>query len=257
MSYILQLLLWMPIWVVFSVIIHELGHMLGARIAGLRVAYCGVGIQKPLFSFGIGETRYFFGLWPINGLTFIVHDGPRVPVGPMVFAVAAGPLTNLIMGVFAIIFDILQPGVQTGWVMLATVSFLLTLNLLPIRSKGTGFTFRTDGMMILQLLNGTLRNGLSTGVKLRNHELLQELGEQVRSPLAMAAHELSLAYETRRSLGDHEAAEEWLNQAVSRQQLPEWTRAVQEWFGQREIGDPSDVEWLSRISRPYAFMLRA
>lgn len=251
------MLVWMPPWVVFSVIIHELGHMLGARMAGLRVAYCGVGIQKPLFSFGIGETRYFFGLWPINGLTLIVHDGPRVPTGPMVFAVAAGPLTNLAMGVVALTIDLLQPGAQPAWSMLATVSFLLTLNLLPIRSKGTGFTFRTDGMMILQLLNGTLRHGLSTGIKLRNHELLRELGEQVRSPLAMAAHELALAYETRRSLGDREAAEEWLNQAANRQQMPEWTRAMQEWMGQRPIDSPDDVEWVRQTSRPYLLQMRA
>ena len=260
----LQWIVWLPIWVLFSIVVHELGHALAAKMVGLRVGFCGVGMQRPLISFGVESTRYFFGLWPINGLTLLARDSPRLPTGPMVFAVAAGPLANLLVGFAALGLDWLTPGVQPAWSVLATVSFLLTLNLLPIRSKGTGFSFRTDGMMILQILNGTQRHGLSIGLRLRNHEFLRALGEQVHSPLAQSAHELALAFETLRSLGSREEATTWLHRAVARQnqsaisqQLPEWTRALKERFGDLDFPNSSDVDWAQPTTRPYILVLRA
>lgn len=264
MSDPLQALAWLPVWVVFSIVVHELGHAAAAKMVGLRVGLCGIGIQKALVSFGVGRTRYFFGLWPINGLTLLARDNPRLPVGPMVFSVAAGPLVNLLVGLLALGADRLLPGAQPALSTLAGLSFLLTLNLLPIRSKGTGFTFRTDGMMILQLLRGTQRHGLGIGVRLRNHEFLRSLGEQVRSPLGQTAHELALAFESLRTLGWRERGEELLNRAVARQSespelenLPEWTRALRERFGQIELSTPGDVESFRTTARPYFLVLRA
>lgn len=264
MNELQQWVVWLPVWIVFSVAIHEAGHAVAARLVGLRVAFCGVGIQKPLVSFSIGQTRCFFGLWPINGMTLICRDSPELPLRPMIFAVAAGPLTNFLVGLISLSIDLALTGPQPALSILTTLSFLLTLNLLPIRSRGTGFNFRTDGMMILQMLRRHRREGISIGVKLRNHDYLFELGKQVRSPLAQNSHELAIALELIQSFGAGDLAAERLNRAIERQkntppsqQLPDLTRMVQERLGQIEIENPADVGWVANDARQFVLLMRA
>jgi hypothetical protein len=245
----LQWVVWLPIWVVFSVVIHEAGHAIGGRLVGLRVPICGVGIQKPLFSFSLGATRCFFGLWPINGLTLLCCDSQNLPIRPMVIAVAVGPLTNLLVGLISLSIDLALPGTQPALAILTTLSFVLTLNLLPIRSKGTGFSFRTDGMMILRMLRRGQQQSLDVGAKLRNHEFLCELGQQVKSPLAQNSHDLAIAVELLNSIGARDLAEERFNRVIERQknapenqQLPVLTQFVGGQLGRPEIQDPPEVE---------------
>ena len=67
---------WMAsIWSVFLLIlgfslvifVHELGHFLAAKWAGVRVEKFAIGFGKELFGFTRGETRYCFNVLPLGG----------------------------------------------------------------------------------------------------------------------------------------------------------------------------------------------
>ncbi len=66
MSTVLNIIIGILIFTVI-VVVHELGHMLLAKKAGISVPEFSVGFGPRLFSFKIGETRYSFKLLPLGG----------------------------------------------------------------------------------------------------------------------------------------------------------------------------------------------
>ena len=51
----------------FLIFIHELGHLLAAKWANVKVEDFSIGFGPKLFSFNIGETRYSLSLLPLGG----------------------------------------------------------------------------------------------------------------------------------------------------------------------------------------------
>ena len=51
----------------FLIFIHELGHLLAAKWAKVKVENFSIGFGPKLFSFNIGETEYSFSLLPLGG----------------------------------------------------------------------------------------------------------------------------------------------------------------------------------------------
>src|SRR5215475_11570060 len=51
----------------FVVFVHELGHFLAAKWAGVRVEKFCIGFGKELFGFTRGGTRYGFNILPLGG----------------------------------------------------------------------------------------------------------------------------------------------------------------------------------------------
>lgn len=49
------------------VFVHELGHFLAAKWAGVRVERFAIGFGRELFGFTKGETRYSFNILPLGG----------------------------------------------------------------------------------------------------------------------------------------------------------------------------------------------
>ncbi|MCG8408234.1 MAG: RIP metalloprotease RseP [Phycisphaerales bacterium] len=109
----------------FSIIVfvHELGHFLAAKWAGVRVERFAVGFGKELIGFTKGETRYSFNLLPLGGYVkmlgqedFVVdktgelkvkedpHSFTNKSVGKRMVIVTAGVVMNLILA--AIIFTV-------------------------------------------------------------------------------------------------------------------------------------------------------
>jgi len=99
----------------FVVFVHELGHFLAAKWAGVRVERFAIGFGQELFGFQYGETRYSFNVLPLGGYVkmlgqedFAVDKTGELkvksddasftnkPVGQRMVIVSAGVVMNLI-----------------------------------------------------------------------------------------------------------------------------------------------------------------
>jgi len=58
------------------VLVHELGHFIAAKRAGIRVDEFGIGFPPRLFSKQFGETRYSINLFPLGGFVKIFGEDP-------------------------------------------------------------------------------------------------------------------------------------------------------------------------------------
>jgi membrane-associated protease RseP (regulator of RpoE activity) len=112
----------------FSVIIfvHELGHFVMAKWAGVRVEKFAIGFGREVFGFTRGETRYSFNILPLGGYVKMLgqedfddkakelrfKDDPRSfvnkPVRHRMAIVSAGVIMNIAFAcvLFAIVFSI-------------------------------------------------------------------------------------------------------------------------------------------------------
>jgi membrane-associated protease RseP (regulator of RpoE activity) len=108
----------------FIVFVHELGHFLVAKWAGVRVERFAIGFGRELFGFTSGETRYSFNILPLGGYVKMLgqedfddkseelkfKDDPRSfinkPVGHRMAIVSAGVVMNIILAciLFMIVF---------------------------------------------------------------------------------------------------------------------------------------------------------
>ncbi|OGE76602.1 MAG: RIP metalloprotease RseP [Candidatus Doudnabacteria bacterium RIFCSPHIGHO2_02_FULL_48_21] len=91
------------------VFVHELGHFLAARRAGMKVEEFGFGFPPRLFGVRRGETLYSINLIPLGGFVKItgeegVSDDPRSfangSFGHRLFVLLAGVLMNFVLGWF-------------------------------------------------------------------------------------------------------------------------------------------------------------
>ncbi|MCI8497266.1 MAG: RIP metalloprotease RseP [Clostridiales bacterium] len=102
------------------IFIHELGHFLTAKAAGVRVNEFSLGMGPALFKFQKGETQYALRLFPIGG--YVQMEGedsdsedPRSfqkkPVWKRIIIVIAGAVMNLLLG-FILLVIIVAPQEQ-------------------------------------------------------------------------------------------------------------------------------------------------
>jgi len=99
----------------FLVIIHELGHFVAAKKAGVLVEEFGVGFPPRLFSFKRGETVYSLNLLPLGGFVKIYgeteefKDNPRSfiskSIGVRTGIVFAGVFMNFVVGMLLLIIS--------------------------------------------------------------------------------------------------------------------------------------------------------
>ena len=134
--------LWQSIWpyvmmlLGFSVIVfvHELGHFLAAKWAGVKVERFAVGFGRELFGFTRGETRYSFNVLPLGGYVKMLgqedfddkakelqfNADPRSfvnkPVGHRMIIVSAGVVMNVLLAclLFMIVFRIGMEAIGTS-----------------------------------------------------------------------------------------------------------------------------------------------
>lgn len=59
------------------VFVHELGHFLAAKRAGIRVDEFGIGFPPALFKKKVGETVYSINLFPVGGFVKIFGEDPN------------------------------------------------------------------------------------------------------------------------------------------------------------------------------------
>ncbi|MFC1632980.1 RIP metalloprotease [Patescibacteria group bacterium] len=103
------------------IFVHELGHFLAAKKAGVRVEEFGFGYPPRLFSIKKGETRYSINLLPLGGFVKLTGEDGKKRNDPRSFAakrgrkrgfiLIAGVLGNLIFAflIFAVISQLGTP----------------------------------------------------------------------------------------------------------------------------------------------------
>ena len=112
------------VFIVFGILIlvHEAGHLVAAKRAGITVEIFSLGMGKRLFGKEIGGTDYRVSLVPFGGFCKMAGEDPNEsqgrddefsakPVGYRFWVVAAGSITNYIFAfiLFSIIFMIGVP----------------------------------------------------------------------------------------------------------------------------------------------------
>jgi len=96
------------------IMVHEIGHFLAARLAGVAVERFSIGLGPKLVSFRRGETEYALSLIPFGGYVKMAGMDPSEevdesipasrtflgkPIGVRALIVVAGPITNFVWAV--------------------------------------------------------------------------------------------------------------------------------------------------------------
>ncbi len=114
------------LWVLgILIFIHEFGHFLVAKLAGVKVLKFSLGFGPKLIGKKIGETEYMISAFPLGGYVKPLGENPREevakgerarafiyqPVYKRMAIVLAGPLANFLLAVFifALVFSIGVP----------------------------------------------------------------------------------------------------------------------------------------------------
>ena len=111
---VLHTLLWFLIAIGILVVVHEFGHYLAARLAGVKVLRFSVGFGKPLFSrrFGRDQTEWVLSALPLGGYVKMLDEREgevpaaeahrsfnRATVWRRIGIVSAGPAANFLLAI--------------------------------------------------------------------------------------------------------------------------------------------------------------
>jgi hypothetical protein len=140
-----------------SILPHELGHALGARLVGLKIHGIVWG-SGPVLARGVFRgIPYRLHAFPLAGVTYTeIRDGAWFRLQRLV-VVLAGPMSQIVMLYIAVV--LLRDAWQNESLTLAfsplssfiAANFLLLTNLFPYINKATGVP--SDGKQILALLS--------------------------------------------------------------------------------------------------------
>lgn len=109
------------------VFVHELGHFLVAKRAGIRVERFSLGYPPKMFGFRHGETEYCVSWIPFGGYVKVAGmadvgierttgapwEFPAKPVWVRMAVIAAGPFMNFLFAFFALFVLFLAYGIET------------------------------------------------------------------------------------------------------------------------------------------------
>ena len=96
------------------ILAHELGHLLVAKLFGVKVLRFSLGFGPRLFGFTVGQTEYRLSLFPLGGYIRLLGEDPSElvpqheveralyarPLWQRYAIVVAGPLFNILFASF-------------------------------------------------------------------------------------------------------------------------------------------------------------
>ena len=104
------------------IFVHELGHLISAKLNGIRVNEFALGMGPRLFGFTKGETKYSFRAIPFGGYCLMEgedeeSDDPRAfgnkPARVRALVLLSGSLMNVLMAVIILSLLIFSQGIPT------------------------------------------------------------------------------------------------------------------------------------------------
>ena len=110
----------LPFVVIFGVLIliHELGHFVTAKLAGVKVLEFGMGYPPRLFAVKRGETTYSMNLLPLGG--FVKMMGEEDPSDPQSLASKRMPVRAVVLGAGAFMNAVLALALFAIVIMIPT-----------------------------------------------------------------------------------------------------------------------------------------
>lgn len=135
------------------IVLHELGHLLTARLLGLKSTLITIGVGKKLWSGRLLGIPLRIHAWPIAGLTYLgSHSLAWLRLRLWVTTVM-GPATHLVL--IALPLSLLESAprpIMSGYVVIWVLYnvFFLVINVIPYRSRRLG-SGRTDGLALLMI----------------------------------------------------------------------------------------------------------
>jgi regulator of sigma E protease len=106
------------------VVVHELGHLVVAKLLGVRCERFSVGLGPPLLRYRYGETEYLIAALPLGGYVRMTGEAPDEEVAPEELArsfygqsplrrtaiALGGPVMNLMLSVVVIAAMLMSAG---------------------------------------------------------------------------------------------------------------------------------------------------
>lgn len=211
---LLILIAYLPV-VYVSIIVHELGHVLLAKAAGLVVGSAGAGGADPFWVGTWRGTRLFLcRRRPLEGVTFVLPDGLDFKPWQFIVYTLGGILANALTAGLALLLLLWVDFASWLWGLLAAVNgYLAFANLMPFQFRRGGVSFQSDGAQILGALRGQPRF-VPPGLRVRRTRGLRNLLTSVGDFLTLRQFLLSSA-EAWLELGNLDAADEDLAESVA------------------------------------------
>lgn len=144
---------------VCAVVVHELGHALGALLAGRQLVRLQLGVGRPRWQLRRQRPEVIVTPWLLLGGA-CVSDDARLPLrrAPIAIQVAAGPLANLTLGALCTACAVATSKTAWGW-LAAGQLVVAVAQLVPLRLRAGHDSVSTDGWQLVALL----RRGPSAG----------------------------------------------------------------------------------------------
>jgi hypothetical protein len=145
-------LLLLPLTFFVVVLLHELGHLLGGLIRGMRFLLLIVGPLRLRRTMSGLKLDYFWSSGTFGGLAAALPDPQRPIRGQLLPLIAGGPLASLLLTVLALWLSTLIDGRWSAHLLilggLSALIFIVTA--MPTRAGG----FLSDGRQCIELLRG-------------------------------------------------------------------------------------------------------
>ncbi|MHC4656886.1 MAG: site-2 protease family protein [Planctomycetota bacterium] len=107
----------------FLILVHELGHLIAAKLSGIPIQQFSVGFGRKLWSFTSGKTQYRISLLPIAGYVLpeakSLDDFYRIPSSRRIVFALGGPFANIILSIICLaVLNIITTGISFYGILL-------------------------------------------------------------------------------------------------------------------------------------------
>lgn len=160
-GYLLSNLLFFQMSLILTIVPHELGHAITARLLGERVFMIRIGTGRNLWKFDGWGFRFEIQTTPSGGLVFVAPPSLDCLRIKKFVHVAAGPMVNLLL-VGAILpfldfelhdyFPAWSNKLFPGYALLYANLYVLVINLWPRNARSSFGMSASDGKQLLQAL---------------------------------------------------------------------------------------------------------
>lgn len=137
-----------------SIVVHELGHAVAARLVGLQVGAVIFGVGRKIWHGEIFGTAVTLHVWPLSGLTFFGAQNLDLLRTRLWFVTLMGPAINAMLALTAAAqWSEWVPtvGVPVLSLWIITNALLALQSLIPRQFSHAGAMLSTDGLALIQI----------------------------------------------------------------------------------------------------------